>query len=284
MLIRSLIRRISYKLFSLLPLPQLKPAAIDIDIVIMAIRKDLKILPLCIEGVRNCIPHNISAIYIISPEDAEIKKFCEESGLVFVNEGTVLGYTPKEMNIITGTHRLNRSGWLFQQLLKLSGKVGSNRLYLCIDSDHILLNPHTFVTPEGKTVFYQSSEYHQPYVANIKKLTRGKVSTSSLLSYVSHKMLFDKNLLQGLREEIAQSNNTTWDQAIIDNLDREEDAGFSEFELYGNYVKAANKHLRPWNQLLLGYNKIVSYSDLQKLYGSKYDSVTFPEWLSKQTV
>lgn len=281
---KLLARRILYKLFTLVPFKQLDPAKVNIDVVIMAIRKDLVILPLCIEGIRNSVQHPISAIYIVSPEDPEIQDFCKRSGTVFVNESTLLGYTPKDMNIVTGKHKTNRSGWLFQQLLKLSGRIGENRYYLCIDADHILLQPHTFLTSDSRFVFYQSSELHVPYYRNIHQLMKGQVSTSSMLSYVSHKMIFDKELLQGLRDKISKLHQKDWDKAIIDNLDLNEDAGFSEFELYGNYVQNNLKRQRPWRQALLNYNQLLSYQQLKETYGAHYSSATFPKWLSDSTI
>ena len=151
----SQIRKIRYRLFAWRWFPELKPAQEPIDVVIPLVAKDLRIFPLCLEGIRNCVPHPIKDIYIVAPPQDEVIQFCKQNGLVFVDESSVFGFNPKEINLkikwSDGTVR-DRSGWFFQQLLKLSGKVGTCRYYLCVDADHVLIRPHVFLTEDYKTV------------------------------------------------------------------------------------------------------------------------------------
>jgi len=272
----SEIRKLRYRLFSWRSYPELTPSAEPIDVVIPIIAKDLKILPLCLEGVRNCVRHIIKNIYIVAPDQEEIKTFCKENGLEYVDEKTVFGYSPKELNIIT-TNGDNRSGWLFQQFVKLSGKVGTCRHYLCIDADHVLIHPHVFLTNQQQTVFYLSYEEHKPYYENIHRLLPDVKLAN--MSYVDHKMLFDREKLRELHSEISRCNNgKPWQQAIIDSIDRSQLAGFSEFETYGNFVK--DKVLRPWLQKRLPYSKITDYSTLRNKYCRWFRwSLTFPDYM-----
>ena len=148
---------------------------------------------LCLEGVYHCVAHPIQQIYIVAPAQDEIVRFCEEHELQFVDEREVLGFGPKDLNLQIRNadgFQSNRSGWLFQQFIKLSGKVGTCQYYLCIDADHVLIRPHVFLTQDNKTVFYMSYEEHQPYYDNIHRLLPDLVLDK--LSYVDHKMLFDK--------------------------------------------------------------------------------------------
>ncbi|MBO4598213.1 MAG: hypothetical protein J5676_10130 [Bacteroidaceae bacterium] len=271
-------RRHLISLFELLPLPTVKPSEKYIDVVIPIIPKDLRILPLCIEGVRKCVTNNIKDIYIVSPHDVNVLDLCANLNLKFIDEKEVLGFSPKEINLkvqLNGELK-DRSGWLFQQILKLSGKVGTCENYLCIDADHILLKPHTFLSAVNTPVFYMSEECHIPYYDNIKKMLGLK--QFSMLSYVAHKMIFNKRCLAMLHGEIEQRYGCDWIFAIVDNYDRREKSGFSEFEMYGNYV--SEKILRPWKQKELKYEMIADYYALQKKY-AKYNSVTFPAYLSK---
>lgn len=251
---------------------------IVIDIVIPVIPKDLSILPLCIAGVRENVNHTINAIYIVAPDNTDIKKYCEVNNLVFVDECSILGYGTEGVNFVTkdGT---NRSGWIFQQLLKLSGRIGTNRYYLVIDSDHILLKPHTFITNTNKLCFYQSSEWHYPYYKNIKKLI-GKNAIHGL-SYVAHKMIFDKEILLSLHNEIEGRHSCAWDKAIIHSLDKNESSPFSEYELFGTYVSEKEKVSLPWREKALKYDAIESLDALKRKYGHCL-SVTFPEYLNKK--
>ena len=114
----SQIRKIRYRLFAWQHHSQLKPAQEPIDVVIPLVAKDLKIFPLCLEGIRHCVPHPIKNIYIVAPPQDEVKKFCEDNGLVFVDESSVFGFNPKELRLhilwSDGTVK-DRSGWFFQQ-------------------------------------------------------------------------------------------------------------------------------------------------------------------------
>ena len=200
----SQIRKIRYRLFAWRWFPELKPAQEPIDVVIPLVAKDLRIFPLCLEGIRNCVPHPIKDIYIVAPPQDEVIQFCKQNGLVFVDESSVFGFNPKEINLkikwSDGTVR-DRSGWFFQQLLKLSGKVGTCRYYLCVDADHVLIRPHVFLTEDYKTVFYMTYEYHQPIIDHLHRFLPNL--TLDNLSYVDHKMLFDKEQLKkgsGYRE------------------------------------------------------------------------------------
>jgi Family of unknown function (DUF6492) len=178
--------------------------------------------------------------------------------------------------ITAGRHEgLNRSGWIYQQLVKLSGRAGTSRYYLATDADHILLQPHTFITNDNRSVFYQSAEYNIPYYRAIKKLLGFYPLT--LFSYVSHKMLFDKEQLKELQLKIETNaaGKQSWDRVIISNLSSDEVSDFSEFELYGNFVPAEKKILLPWKEKMLAIDKPVSYDELQRLYPGKL-SVTIP--------
>lgn len=253
-----------------------------IDVIIPVIEKDLDILPLCVEGIRKCIRNKIDKIYIVSPNIDSIIHTAQRYELQFVNEDSVLGYSPNSFKVITQSGK-NRSGWIFQQLLKLSGNIGKNRYFIVIDSDHILIKPHTFITNKEKHVFYQSKEYYYPYYENIKKLI-GSFPFQHL-SYIAHKMVFDKEKLVQLRNLIESKNSYTkdsWDKIIINSLNKSYDSSFSEFELYGHFVKKKNKIRLPWKQKeLLKNDEVLDYKTLCRKYCNQYWSVTFPDYLKK---
>lgn len=276
----SQLRKIRYRLFAWRKFPQLTPSTEPIDVVIPIIAKDLHILPLCLEGVRHCVPHPVKDIYIVAPAQQEIIQFCESNQLKFVDEASVLGFSPQALNLIiqnpNGSTR-DRSGWLFQQLVKLSGKVGTCRYYLCIDADHVLIRPHVFLTNDLKTVFYMSYEEHLPYYENIHRLLPD-ISLDSL-SYVDHKMLFDKEQLALLHQTLSKRSGKSWVDTIIDSYDRTNFAGFSEFETYGNFVQ--DKVRRPWLQKRLSYKKLTDYETLRKKWSKSRWSLTFPEYMNK---
>ncbi len=282
MSISNELRKLRYRCLSWSRHPELKPSDEPIDVVIPIIAKDLKILPLCLEGVRKCVCHTIKQIYIVAPAQKEIIDFCTANDLEFVNENDVFGYAPKDLKIILANGS-DRSGWLFQQFVKLSGAIGTCRYYLCIDADHVLIHPHVFLTDKQETVFYLCYEDHQPYYDIIRRIMPDLEIAN--LSYVDHKMLFDKEQLHELHETLSRNHGgKPWQQVITDNLDYNEQSGFSEFETYGNFVQ--RKVLRPWQQKRLPYRKIADYDTLRSKYAKWFRwTLTFPDYMreNKQT-
>lgn len=277
--IKYIFLRILIKIFSCFPEKAKIPSVTEIDVIIPVIRKDLSILPLCLKGIKNCVVHPIANIYIVAPADDQIVKFCYENSLIYVEETSVLGYDSHRLNIINPVTGTNRNGWLYQQLIKLSGNIGTCKYFLCIDADHVLLTPHVFIEKDETPVFYTSSEFHQDYYQNIKKLMNGQVTTTALFSYIAHKMIFNKETLNNLRNDIARLNSSEWDMAILNSLDLNKDSGFSEFELYGNYYKTRKQHSY-WKNLNLTYKHIATYEKLQSKFSNKYKSVTFSAWMN----
>lgn len=276
----SQLRKIRYRLFAWQRHKLLTPSQEPIDVVIPATHKDLHILPLCIEGVRRQVPHPVSQIYIVAPPVDEVQRFCDTHGLQFVDESSVLGFGPRDLNLqitYADGHTRDRSGWLFQQLIKLSGLVGTCRHYLCIDSDHVLIRPHVFLTDDGRTVFYMSYEEHRPYYDNIHRLLPDLPLDT--LSYVDHKMLFDKTQIHQLHAALTQRSGKPWIDTVTDGYDRHMEAGFSEFELYGNFV--TDKVRRPWLQKRLPYSRLSDYGTLQRQYSRSRWSLTFPDYMKQ---
>lgn len=278
----KLIRKAYYKAYSSVPRRGLQPSSEPIDVIIPVLQKDLRILPLCIEGVRHCVMNAIKDIYIVAPHDEVIISYCRENGLVYVDESEVFSFTPKELNLKVRTGRegreRDRSGWLFQQFIKLSGRIGACSNYLCIDSDHVLIRPHVFVTDSGQPVFYKSREYHKPYTDNISKLIG--IRQFSFLSFVAHKMCFNKDRIEELHKLLeSNAGGRTWTQVVLDSYDRTQVSGFSEFQLYGHFVK--EKIERPWLAHSLRYGKIRPYDELRRRYSRRYASLTFPDYKNK---
>lgn len=258
--------------------PIFNKSKVFIDIIIPVLEKDLKTLPLCIEGIKNNCVNPVKNIYLISPNNCLIECYAKKNNFKYIIENTVLGYTSKDINFIL-SNGVNRSGWIFQQLLKLSGKIGTERFFVVIDADHILLKPHLFITNSLKTIFYQSEEFHLQYYRTIQTLF-GHFQYSKL-SYVAHKMAFDKQELKSLHEYIEKQNGKSWDQAIIHCLNNNDQSPFSEFETYGYFYPPKNKILLPWRQKTLKESHKDSYDTLKTLYGMKYWSVTYPAYLQK---
>lgn len=205
---------------------------IPIDICIPLSKKDLKKAEPVIVAARKHIKHPINKIYIIGDKAPEILDFCKKMDVSFIDELTVLGYGKTKIDYVV--NGIDRSGWLFQQLLKLnSDRFVEMENYLILDADTEFVRPRIFLH-KGKSILDQSEERHEPYHQTYYKLM-GKQSISKL-SFVTHYMIFNKLKVNELKRDIENIHQQSWDAAILQLSDYSSPSGFSEYELYGNYL------------------------------------------------
>lgn len=246
----------------------------SIDIIIPTIDKDYILLQLNIESIRINLRNNIGNIFIISKSNEELLLFCKRNDINFIDENKVLGYNKDKIKY--NVNGLDRSGWIFQQLLKLAGdQISVSDDYLVIDSDTILLNEHNF-KQNDKYVLFQSTEWHKPYFKTYRKIFGYKIK--SRLSFVSHMMIFNKKILKRMKEEIEIKNNKKWDESIISLINQNELSCFSEYETYGNYLLRYYRNkliIKPFYNIGEEIIKIDSLSNLIRKYSDKYNSISF---------
>ncbi|WP_410511346.1 DUF6492 family protein [Paenibacillus sp. BR2-3] len=212
------------------------PRKTAIDVLIPAIEKDLGTLPFVIDSLRRYVQHPISHIYIVSPNNSKIKSLCYRKGCTFIDETTVLPFTKKDIHY--SSPRWNRSGWLYQQLLKMNGDtLCRENFFLVIDADTVLIRPHRFRS-QGKSIFYCRNWSQPEYFRTYRKLLGTKAPSPK--SFVTHYMLFEKTKLAQLKRRIEARHGISWHAAIIRSIDKRKQFGFSEFETYANYVYSGN--------------------------------------------
>lgn len=216
--------------------PSLTKSGPPIDVLIPAIEKDLATLPHVIDSLRRYVRHPISHIYIVSPNSSRIRNMCSRKSCIFIDETTVLPFTKKDIHY--SSTRWNRSGWLYQQLLKMNGDhICRENFFLVIDADTVLIRPHRFRSG-GKSIFYCRSWSQPEYFRTYRKLLGA--AAPSPKSFVTHYMLFEKAQLAGLKRKIEARHGLPWYSAIIRSIDKKKQFGFSEFETYANYVYSGN--------------------------------------------
>ncbi|MBN2983648.1 MULTISPECIES: DUF6492 family protein [Cohnella] len=204
-----------------------------IDVIIPAIEKDLGTLPHVIDSVRRMVKHPIGKFMIIAPDTKRMRALCARKNCAFVHENAVLPIAKKDIRYRSA--RWERSGWLFQQLLKLgSDRLGASKYYLVIDADTVLIRPHAFRTPDGRTIFYYRNWSQPEYFRTYRKLMGG--DPVSRKSFVTHYMLFDKEKVAHLKKTIEHRHKDRWYAAILKSMDLKRPFAFSEFETYGNFV------------------------------------------------
>ena len=98
------------------------------------------------------IAQRINKIYIISNSNNKIINFCLKNNLVFIDEKSIFNLDKNHIKYKVGD--IDRSGWLFQQLIKLNGdKITEKENFLVLDSDTIFIRRITFFK-DNKTIFY----------------------------------------------------------------------------------------------------------------------------------
>jgi len=206
-----------------------------IDVVIPTATKDLDTLKKVILSL-SYVCHPIQHRYIIGPDNQDLRACAKEQGCIFIEESTILGYNKKHISYQYKGE--DRSGWIFQQLLKLGAeKIVKNNNYLVIDADTLLIKPHIFKTPT-QTYLFETDEWNEPYVYAYEKLFSSPYPSGK--SFVSHMMLFNKDHLKEMKEEIEHIHHTSWDKAFINAIQKDSLSGISEYEIYGHWL--ASKH------------------------------------------
>lgn len=248
---------------------------VSIDVVIPALDKDYDVLLCVIASIRKNIRHPIGKIWVVSPESKIIKNLCRVNQCNFIDENTVLPITKKDIHY--SVNGLDRSGWLFQQLLKWGSDVFvESEYFLVTDSDTVFCRPRVFIR-DNKILFSVSSRIaHIPYFIAYRKLLGEDLHP--LMSFVSHHSLIKKSILTDLKREIEKKNAVEWYRAIINNIDIREASSFSEYETYGQYTLSnyPNEYLlEHWFNLSLQRRELKNLALLIRKFSSKYKTLSF---------
>jgi len=248
---------------------------VELDLVLTVIEKDLPILPFTIVNARKYILHNIKNIYIVAPEKEVFKTFCKQHNCEYINETKILSIQKQDIHY--NFKGKDRSGWLFQQLLKLNSDKFCKSENICIlDSDTVLIKPRIYFKTR-KNILDFSDEFHLPYFITYEKLTGLKHKIP--VSFVCHNMLFEKKKLQKLKKHIEKITHKDFNHAILDCIDENEISCFSEYETYANFVLQNYKSeykIEYWNNISLKNDFINSLDYFEALYKpSKIKSISF---------
>lgn len=204
-----------------------------IDVVIACIEKDLPVLKACIQAARLFVEDGVDTIHVVSPPSPAIAAVAHAEKCVFVCEDDVLPDL-KRADVRCTVNGLDRSGWIFKQILVLAAdRIARRDHVLILDADTVLIRPHRFLQ-HGKTTFFVSDELHPPYFEAYRTLLR--MPWRFALSFVSHYMLFERARLEELRAAIEREQQRPWHEAILALAENTQEISFfSEYETYGNY-------------------------------------------------
>jgi hypothetical protein len=204
------------------------------DIVFCLGPKDREIIKLAISAAKKNVS-NYRNIYVISRTPLE-----DVEDIINISE-SIFPFSIHDVN-----HYIQvptRSGWYFQQLLKLyAGSVIPDILenYVVIDSDTMFLKPISFISTIKRYLFNcTNKEYHIPYFEHMNRLSP-KFEKQMQESGVCHHMIFNNLLLNQMISIVEHHHNYNkpfWTIFVeqVDPVHRSE-SGASEYELYFNFM------------------------------------------------
>jgi hypothetical protein len=204
---------------------------LHLDVVIPVAEKDLEVLPVALEGIRENVRHPIDRIIVVSRGSTEAEELFRFLGCEFCHETDCVPVPRSDIEYVLDG--IARSGWLFQQFVKWGGLPTVNDNYWVIDADTLLIGQHVF-EEDGKTMFFHSQERHLPYYDAYQRIVGEEIV--SPLSFVAHLMLMNRERVSELKAHIEKTRSRAWYNAMIANIDLSEMSVFSAYETYGNWM------------------------------------------------
>jgi Family of unknown function (DUF6492) len=255
-------------------------SSVAIDCLIVAAGKDAAVIGYTIEGLRRNLRHPNPRITIIGQDDPSLEELASRIGVNFVSEGSVLPIAKSDIDY--NFNGRDRSGWLFQQLLKLGGdKLAKAEHYLVIDADTVLVRPQSFLRGQAPVLLH-SDEHHAPYFEVAATLLGHQ--TDNTLSHVAHMMLFSVDRVRALRQHLEKRHGSAWYDAIVSHTRRDTGSGFSEFELYGQWCEmtyADETAHEYWHGRSLTRDLLRPVAELERAYGAQHRAVSFHSYAKR---
>jgi hypothetical protein len=250
---------------------------VPIDVVIPVDAKDLRTLPITLESVRENLNHPITSISIISQKLSQIERLAKSLQVDWIDEREIVDQRKSYFDPVA--NEFERSGWLYQQFLKLSvDRVGNADHKFILDADNVFIGKQAFVQ-NGKILQPISRNYHSSYFEAYSRIL-GKDPLNHT-STICHFMLFNVDHLRKLRIEIESKHNCDWKEAIYGSIDLTDPSGFSEYELYGHYVQDSfpnDYRTIVYEMIDLPPSKLRELAKLNREY-SQYRSIGFQQWM-----
>ena len=208
-----------------------EPEAADfgrgLTVLVPAAEKDSDLLRLCLAGVREHLSRQNHEVWVVAPESEVLRKVCEEAGVKYVLEDTVLPVPARE---------LRTRGWVVQQLIKMNAcRHVPTEDYLVLDADTVFLRPQVFFR-RGRTVLRYADQYELLYQRSLTMILGDRPRFP--VSFVTHHMVLNKGIMEMLLRRIGERLEAEWWDGLVRVVDADSESpiSFSEFDLYGNQV------------------------------------------------
>lgn len=240
--------------------------AIEIDVVIPCVQKDLAILNECIASAKKNVV-GCRRVIVVSPERLTSNAEWFDEKLFPFSKDDVGSFLTRPTSQFNRQYR----GWYLQQLLKFYAPfvipdISENVLVL--DGDTVLLQRLNFLDPNEKTIFYitPNNAGLDQYIHHMNRLHKTLVRTQNN-NPVVNLMLFQKDKLEKLFELVETAHGKPFWQAFCEAVIRRDfKYGASEYTIYfffftkyfpNNYIVKAPK----WSNFGKGLYEIPYYQN-----------------------
>jgi len=248
-----------------------------IDFIIPCHPKDYSTLDLCIDGIQKYT--NVKNIYVISPQ---VFHSLHHHDIRHMNDLEYKDHTTYNQikNRFDKENPKNayRAGWLFQQTLKLfSHRVIEDltEAYAVVDADVIFVRPIIFSIDMFQ--YCIGPQYHVPYSEMYLRLM--KEVPLARFSFISHHMVFNEKIMDEIINYIEDIHNQSFMNVFLDCINFQETSGFSEWNLYGNFVFKNYRDYAVHRQLFWEDIDIIPNAYQLHTYGKFLDFVCPHAWL-----
>jgi FkbM family methyltransferase len=232
--------------------------------------------------------------YAVYVPDHEYEQFRDgtPTSIEVIPESTLGLPALKEIAERLGERLARRAGWILQQLIKIEAlrRGPSGSVSLIWDADTVPLKRLEFFHG-GRLLFRESDEMHEPYFKALKSLLG--IPKLAGKSFVAQCFPCPADAVKNFCNQLEERHGKAWWDAIIDHIDRESLAGFSEYETLGNYLLSVEPGLVervPANWYRKGYKLFANPNELAIgrestfVESLPYDYISFESWDTNRAI
>lgn len=258
----------------------------SVEVYMLAAEKDIECLDVTLPfAYRSVAGLSISRLVLVVP-DLIVEKVKNILTGVILNfqvwpESSVVSYS--NLSIIR-THFGERSGWVYQQALKLALLQNCPTQYaLIVDSDTVLLNPREWVKADGSTALTPTEEFNDAYFLFLERL--GSLPVSPKTSFIPHHMFYEISTFRKLTLQLKIENTFQVIEKIEEYSDVSTSSPFSlDYEMYAQWCLSTlnpSARLIRWSNISVSRSRLElfrRYPMLLRLSRFFYNSVSFHSW------
>ena len=258
----------------------------NVEVYMLASEKDIECLDITLPfAYRSVAGLSISQLVLVVPDSIieKVKHILAGVSLNFqvLPESSVVSYS--NLSIIK-SHFGERSGWVYQQALKLALLQNSPAQYaLIVDSDTVLLNPREWVKADGSIALTPTEEFNDAYFLFLERL--GSLSVSPQTSFIPHHMFYEVSAFRKLTLQLNIENTFQVIEKIKEHSDVSNSSPFSlDYEMYAQWSLSKldpRVRLIRWSNISMSRSRLElfrRYPKFLRLSRFFYNSVSFHSW------